>query len=126
MAKTGGTALRSLLSGFAWRAHKRKLLQQGRKLLLPLVLTDGLQGCFFELFPALFPGHARAPTNCTAVWERAGYAGGGQPAWQRHAIAVEHHGGSSQAGFFNVLEPKLPQLGNSASRARPLHRKTAN
>ena len=110
MAKTGGTALRSLLSGFAWRAHKRKLLQQGRKLLLPLVLTDGLQGCFFELFPALFPGHARAPTNCTAVWERAGYAGGGQPAWQRHAIAVEHHGGSSQAGFFNVLEPKLPQL----------------
>ena len=110
MSKTGGTALGNLLSGFAWRSRKRELQQQGRQLLLPLVLPDGMHGCFFALFPALFPGHAQAPTNCAAVWRSIGYAGGGQPAWQRHAIAVEHHVGPSRAAFFSTLEPKLPQL----------------
>ena len=110
MAKTGGTALCNLLNGFAWRTRKREFQKQGRQLLLPLVLPDGRHGCFFALFPTLFPEYAQASADCAVVWRDVGFAGSGQPAWQRHAIAVEHHVPSSKAAFFATLEPKLPQL----------------
>ena len=110
IAKTGGTALGSLLNGHGWNARKLELQQQGRQLLLPLVLPDGMHDCFFALFPALFPEHAQAPAACAATWRRSGYTGSGQPAWQQHAIAVEYHTTLSKAAFFATLEPKLPQL----------------
>ena len=110
IAKTGGTALGSLLNGHGWNARKLELQQQGRQLLLPLVLPDGMHGCFFALFPVLFPEHAQAPAACAATWRRSGYTGSGQPAWQQHAIAVEYHTTLGKAAFFATLEPKLPQL----------------
>ena len=120
IAKTGGTALGSLLNGRGWQARRHELRQQGQRLSLPLVLSDGLFGCFFALFPALFPeyDHAQYPGKfpeyahgkCAAAWKRGGYTVGGRPVWQRHAIAVEFHTRLSRDAFFETLEPKLPQL----------------
>jgi len=110
--KTGGTALMNLLSGFAWRARKAELLQQGAELRLPLTLPKGTHECFFALFPEVFPEYADANQQplCLGHWRAAGLPSG-RLTWQRHAIVVEHHGGAQSMGaFFDVLEPRLPQL----------------
>eukprot|EP00966_Prymnesium_polylepis_P289705 6691742-Prymnesium_polylepis.1 len=91
IAKTGGTALTSLLKGYSWRN-----LHQQRRHDLPLFLGQGLQRCFFALFPQLLPDFR----PCAAY----------NVDWRTKQIVVEFHGLMPTVEFWSTLVPKLPQL----------------
>ena len=99
IAKTGGTALATLVNGYSWRSLRREREARGDKIIAPTMVDKGMLRCLLKRFPQIFPAFSGA---CPGLRDA-------RP-WYEDELAAELHMGDDFELFWTVLYPALPQL----------------
>jgi hypothetical protein len=111
MAKTGGTTLTTLISGYSWGPVKVARETSGVRLRLPLLIPSGGHACFLHLFPSIFPRARRHAQGKSAQQCASRFPKLAAPSsWSRHDLAVEFHTTQDLEAFWREVEPALPAL----------------